>query len=271
LTRTVFITGAGRGVGRSTAEAFAEAGANLLLLDICRDVEGCPYPMATRVDLDETADRCRARGARVLAVAADVRSASEVDDAVARCHDDLGRVDVLVNNAGIVGPGGVAAHELDEHAWSVMIDIDLTGPWRCARAVLPDLVAKRSGAIVNVASTAGLVAFPHFANYVAAKHGLIGLTRALALDYAPYGIRVNAVAPTSIRDEPELASGMLRGVAGMLGVGADDYEVLSLPHHPLGSLVNAADVSGTIMWLASDAAAHITGAVIPVDAGFSIR
>ena len=165
----------------------------------------------------------------------------------------------------------MAAHELDEIGWQLMIDVDLTAPWRCAKAVLPDLIAKRRGAIVNVASTAGLVAFPYFSNYVAAKHGLIGLTRALALDYAPYGIRVNAVAPTSIRDEPELASGMLSGVAGMLGVGAEDYEMLSLPHHPLGSLVSAADVAGTITWLASDAAVHITGAVIPIDAGFTVR
>jgi NAD(P)-dependent dehydrogenase (short-subunit alcohol dehydrogenase family) len=194
-----------------------------------------------------------------------------VDDAARRCREELGPVDVLVNNAGIVGPAAAPAHELDDRAWSVMVEIDLTGPWRCAKAVLPDMVANRAGAIVNVASTAGLVAFPHFANYVAAKHGLVGLTRALALDYAPYGIRVNAVAPTSIRDEPRLASGMLRGVAEMLGVGQEDYEALSLPHHPLGSLVTAADVAAAITWLASEATAGITGAVIPVDAGFSVR
>jgi NAD(P)-dependent dehydrogenase (short-subunit alcohol dehydrogenase family) len=271
MARTVFITGAARGVGRAAAEAFAETGADLLLLDVCAQVEGCPYPLATRDDLEQTAANCRALGVRVLAVAADVRSPSEVEDAVRQCHEVLGPLDVLVNNAGIVGPAAMAAHELDEQAWGVMIDTDLTGPWRCAKAALPDLIAKRRGAIVNVASTAGLVAFPYFANYVAAKHGLIGLTRALALDYAPYGIRVNAVAPTSIRDEPRLASGMLRGVAEMLGVGDEDYEQLSLPHHPLGSLVSAGDVAGAIAWLASDAAAHITGAVIPVDAGFSIR
>ena len=271
MARIVFITGAARGVGRATAEAFAATGADLLLLDICADVEGCPYPLATRDDLEQTAENCRRLGVRVVAVPADVRKPAEVDAAVSRCHDELGPVDVLVNNAGIVGPAGMPAHELDEEAWDVMLAIDLTGPWRCAKAVLPDLIATRSGAIVNVASTAGLVAFPHFANYVAAKHGLIGLTRALALDYAPYGIRVNAVAPTSIRDEPRLALGMLRGVAGMLGVGAEDYEALSLPNHPLGSLASAADVAGAITWLASDAAARITGAVIPVDAGFSIR
>jgi NAD(P)-dependent dehydrogenase (short-subunit alcohol dehydrogenase family) len=152
-----------------------------------------------------------------------------------------------------------------------MIDVDLNGPWRCARAVLPDMLARRGGAIVNVASTAGLVAFPFFANYVAAKHGLIGLTRALALDYAPHAIRVNAVCPTSIRDEPELDSAMLAGVASMLEVDREDYEALSLPHHPLGSLVSAGDVASAIVWLCSAGAASVTGAVIPVDGGFTAR
>src|SRR5207249_3303605 len=120
-------------------------------------------------------------------------------------------------------------------------------------------------------STAGLVAFPLFANYVAAKHGLIGLTRALALDYASHSIRANAVCPTSIRDEPQYDSAMLAGVASMMGVGAGDYEELPLPHHPLGSLVSAGDVAGAIVWLSSPGAGHVTGAVIPVDSGFTSR
>ena len=152
-----------------------------------------------------------------------------------------------------------------------MIEVDLNGVWRCAKAVLPDMIPRRSGSIVNVSSTAGLVAFPFFANYVAAKHGVIGLTKALALDYAPHSIRVNAVCPTSVEDEPELDSAMLAGVAGMLGVDTADYEALSLPHHPLGTLVTAGDVASTITWLASDAAGHVTGAVVPVDAGFTSR
>lgn len=269
--RVVFITGAARGVGRATAIAFAEQGANVALADICAQIDECPYPLATAEQLDETARRCRSAGSRVSAHVVDVRHQNQIDAAVAACKDTLGPVDILVNNAGLVGPAGAPAHELDERAWTTMLDVDLSGLWRCAKAVVPDMIARRRGGIVNVCSTAGLVAFPFFANYVAAKHGVIGLTKALALDYAPHSIRVNAVCPTSVKDEPELDSAMLAGVAGMLGVSAGDYESLSLPHHPLGTLVTAADVAGAITWLASDAAAHVTGAVIPVDAGFTAR
>lgn len=268
---TVFITGAARGIGRATAVAFAEAGTGVFLVDICAQIEECPYPLATREELEETASRCRSSHSRVATAVMDVRRQDEIEAAVRRCYEELGPVDVLVNNAGIVGPAGVVAHELSEGAWSVLLDVDLNGVWRCSKAVLPEMVQRRSGTIVNVASTAGLVAFPHFANYVAAKHGVIGLTRALALDYAAYSIRVNAVCPTSVRDESELASGMLHGVAGMLGVDLADYEALSLPQHPLGTLVAAGDVAAAILWLASDHAARITGAVIPVDAGFTVR
>jgi NAD(P)-dependent dehydrogenase (short-subunit alcohol dehydrogenase family) len=267
----VMVTGAARGIGRATAVAFAHSGASVGLLDVCEQIEGCPYPLATREQLEETACRCRDAGGDAGCYVADVRDPEQVQAAAATCRAELGPVDVLVNNAGLVGPAGLPAHELDEQAWRTMIDVDLSGVWRCAKAVLPDMVARHGGAIVNVASTAGLVAFPHFANYVAAKHGVIGLTKALALDYAPHSIRVNAVCPTSVRDDPDLDSAMLAGVAAMLGVGAEDYEALSLPHHPLGALVTAADVAGAIVWLASDAAARLTGAIIPVDAGFTSR
>jgi len=271
VSSTVVITGAGRGIGRATAIAFAEQSAGLLLWDICEEIPECPYPLATRAQLEETAELCRARGAQVLTSVVDVRKTDEIESAVTQGQSELGPIDVLVNNAGLVGPAGMPAHELSEGEWAVVVDVDLNGVWRCSRAVLPGMMSRRNGVIVNISSTAGLVAFPHFANYVAAKHGVIGLTRALALDYAPYGIRVNAVCPTSVRDDPALASGMLAGVADMLGVDGEDYEALSLPHHPLGTLVEARDVAAAVLWLASEAAARVTGAAIPVDAGFTAR
>ncbi len=271
MRRIVFITGAARGVGRATAFAFAREGANLLLSDICAPIEECPYPLGTSAQLQESASRCRELGSRVATAVLDVRDQAQIDAAVEHCHGELGQIDVLINNAGLVGPGGMPAHQLRESDWTTMVDVDLNGPWRCAKAVLPDMLSRRGGTIINVASTAGMVAFPFFANYVAAKHGLIGLTRALALDYAPHAIRVNAVCPTSIRDEPQLDSGMLTGVASMLGVDLEDYEALSLPHHPLGSLISAGDVASAIVWLCSDGAGHVTGAVIPIDTGFTAR
>ena len=271
MPATVFITGAARGIGRATAVAFAEIGVGVFLTDICAQIEQCPYPLATRDELEETASRCRSFHSRVATAVMDVRRPDEIERAVQRCRDELGPADALLNNAGLVGPAGMVAHELQEDEWSVLLDVDLGGVWRCSKAVLPDMVQRRNGTIINVASTAGLVAFPLFANYVAAKHGVIGLTRALALDYAGYSIRVNAVCPTSVRDEPLLASEMLHGVAGMLGIGPADYEALSLPNHPLGTLVDAGDVAAAILWLASDQARRITGAVIPVDAGFTAR
>jgi NAD(P)-dependent dehydrogenase (short-subunit alcohol dehydrogenase family) len=271
LAETVFITGAGRGIGRATAIAFAKAGADVFLTDICTQIDECPYPLATLDDLDQTAELAGASGGGVATAVMDVRSEEQVDAAVRRCEEELGPVRVLVNNAGLVGPAAQVAHELSDAAWSVMLDVDLSGVWRCSKAVLPGMVGRRDGRIVNVASTAGLVAFPLFANYVAAKHGVIGLTRALALDYAAYSICVNAVCPTSVQDDPALSSEMLHGVAGMLGVDYADYEALSLPHHPLGTLVTAEDVAAAICWLASDQAPRITGAVIPVDAGFTAR
>jgi NAD(P)-dependent dehydrogenase (short-subunit alcohol dehydrogenase family) len=271
MSRTVVVTGAARGVGRATAVAFAETGADLFLVDIGADIAECPYPLGTPEQLDATAARCREAGANVVTALADVRDPDQVAAALARCSEQLGPVDVLVNNAGIVGPGGKMAHEFSEAEWAAMIDVDVSGVWRCSKAVLGEMMRRRSGAIVNISSTAGLVAFPYFANYVTAKHGVVGLTRALALDYAPFSVRVNAICPTSVRDDPALDSAMLHGVADMLALELSDYEALSIQHHPLGSLVDAEDVAAAAVWLASSSAKSITGAIIPVDAGFTTR
>ncbi|MFB7243769.1 oxidoreductase [Streptomyces populi] len=269
--KRALITGAARGIGRATAVAFAEQGADLVLLDISADVPGCPYPLGTVSQLKATAEECRAAGASVVEHVGDVRDGDDLRSAAERALDRFGGIDVLVNNAGIAAPSGRPAHEITEDEWSLMLDIDLSGSWRAMRAVLPTMVAQRSGSVINVSSTAGMVGYRYFAGYVAAKHGLVGLTRATALDYAPHGIRVNALCPGSVRDEPALEGRMLVEIARCLDVPTADHEQTFVESQPMNRLVEASDVASTAVWLASDESRQVTGAVVPVDGGFTVR
>ncbi|MER5766594.1 SDR family oxidoreductase [Streptomyces sp. NPDC001985] len=268
--KVAMITGAARALGRSHAWSFAREGADLLLVDISDAASPGPYPMATRQQLEETARECRREGARVLTAVADVRERQQVADAVEAGLAEFGALDVLVNNAGVLGPGGRPAHELTEEEWLFVIDVNLNGPWRCAHAVLPHMVANQSGSVINIASTGGLVGLERFSSYVASKHGVIGLTKAMALEYGRHGIRVNAVCPSTIRADRGLAASTA-AVALSLGSTLAEYERRSLAQHALPELVSAEDVAETSVWLAGDAAAGITGAAITVDAGFTAR
>ncbi|MFE2756046.1 SDR family oxidoreductase [Actinosynnema sp. NPDC059335] len=269
--KAVLVTGAARGLGRATALACAAEGADLVLLDVAADVPGVPYPLGTPGQLAHTAERCRAAGAAVLAHAADVRSTADVQAAVDVALDRFGRLDVVVNNAGVAAPAGKPVHEIGEDEWSLMLDIDLTGAWRVIRAVGKHMAAARSGSIVNISSTAGLVGYRHFAGYVAAKHGVIGLTKAAALDLAPMKVRVNAVCPGSVRDDNEVEGRMLAEIARALDVPVSEHEQAFTTAQPMNALVEPADVAAAVVYLASDESRHVTGAVLAVDGGFSAR
>ncbi|HZM75299.1 MAG TPA: SDR family oxidoreductase [Candidatus Limnocylindrales bacterium] len=265
------ITGAARGLGRQHALCFAEAGADLVLVDLCADLNDTPYPLSSRQHLEDTATLCRRLGSEVLTRVADVRDQVSVDAAVAAGVEEFGRIDVLVNNAGLLGPGGRVTHELTEAEWTLVVDVNLTGAWRCCRAVLPQMVTLHGGSIVNIASTGALVAFERFSSYVASKHGLVGLTKALALEYGRHGIRVNAVCPSTIRSEQELDSRSTLGVASLLGSTLEEYESVSRNLHALPDLVNARQVAEASVWLAGRGAAGVTGTTVTVDAGFTAR
>jgi len=269
--RVAVITGAGRGLGRACAVRLARDGYDLVLVDIGHDIPGVPYPLAGPEQLDHTAKLCEEHDAAVLTELVDVRDTAAVEAMAAAALDRYGHIDVLVNNAGIAAPSGKPVHEVTETEWTVMLDVDLSGAWRTIKALVPSMVEQRSGSIVNVASTAGQVGYRHFAGYVAAKHGLVGLTRAAALDYAPHGVRVNALCPGSVRDDPTVEGRMLSEIARSLDVPVADHETVFIRDQPMNRLVDPDDVAGAAAWLAGPDSARVTGAVITVDAGFSAR
>ncbi|GAA0607373.1 mycofactocin-coupled SDR family oxidoreductase [Kutzneria viridogrisea] len=269
--KVAVVTGAARGLGRACAVAFAAQGADLVLADIAADLPGVPYPLGTESQLQHTARLCREQGASVLVRRLDVRDAAGADALVASTVDRFGRLDVLVNNAGIAAPSGAAVHEVTEAQWQLMIDVNLSGAWRMIRSVGPVMTGQRAGSIINVSSTAGVVGYRNFAGYVAAKHGLIGLTKAAALDLAPLKVRVNALCPGSVRDSEQVEGRMLAAIASSLGVPRAEHEQVFVRDQPMNSLVEPEDVASAALWLASDESKQVTGSVITVDGGFTTR
>ncbi|WP_367437148.1 SDR family oxidoreductase [Streptomyces celluloflavus] len=269
--KTAVITGAARGLGRACAVRFAAEGADLLLMDIAQDVAGVPYPLGSRGQLAHTAALCEKAGGAVVAKVADVRDAADCQGVIDAALDRFGAVDVLVNNAGIAAPSGKVTHDITAAEWALMLDTDLSGAWRMMKAAAPAMVGQRAGSVINVSSTAGLVGYRHFAGYVTAKHGLIGLTKAAALDYAPLGVRVNALCPGSVRDDPVVEGRMLSEIARSLDVPVEEHEEIFVRDQPTNDLIEPADIAAAALWLASDDSRRVTGSVLTLDGGFTAR
>lgn len=266
--KIALVTGAARGLGRSCAVEFARAGAHLVLLDVAANIPGVRYALGSQSQLDHTAALCNAFGAITLTVSADIRDPGRIAAAVDAAINRFGRLDVLLNGAGVVVSAGKSIHEIDEPDWQLMIDIDLSGCWRVIKAVAPTMIEQRSGSIVNIASTSGTLGARRCGSYVAAKHGVVGLSRAAALDLAFYKIRVNALCPGSVREDHRTEGAMLPAFAHALDLSSADYEEALLPDLPMNGLIEPDDVSAAALWLASDESKHVTGSVIAIDGGF---
>jgi (+)-trans-carveol dehydrogenase len=266
-----FITGAARGQGRSHAVRLAGEGADIIAADLCDQVTSVAYSLATPRDLDETARQVAALGRQVVAVQADVRDypglAKALDDAVAQ----LGRLDIVAANAGILSHG--TADALDDTSWQDMIDINLTGVWHTAKAAVPHLIAGgRGGSIVLTSSAVVMKGTPNFAHYVSAKHGVVGLTRTLALELAPHWIRVNALHPgnvdTAMLRNPETLQ-LFR--PDLENPTAEDATAAFQARNAMPvPWVDPADISNALLFLASDEARYVTGVSLPVDAGYAL-
>jgi NAD(P)-dependent dehydrogenase (short-subunit alcohol dehydrogenase family) len=236
--RAALITGAASGIGRASALAFASAGASVALVDI--DAAG----------LEGTAAAVRALGRRAEVLPADVTDLSAVTAAVARAAAAFGRLDAAHNNAGVPGPY-VPLDEYGEEDFMRILQVDLAGVWRCMRAEIRVMRAQRSGTIVNTSSMLGAAAMPGNGAYVAAKHGVHGLTRAAALELGPLGIRVNAIAPGVTR-------------TGMTSAASDEL----LRAVPMGRIAEPEEIAAAAVWLCSPKASYITGSVLVADGGW---
>jgi SDR family mycofactocin-dependent oxidoreductase len=271
--KVAFITGAARGQGRSHAIRLAQEGADIIAVDICEDVPGIPYAGATEADLAETVKQVEALDRRIVAAKADVRDyaglAAALDDGVAQ----LGRLDIVSANAGI-GTAPVPAWEMEESIWQTMLDINLTGVWHTAKAAIPHLIeGNRGGSIILTSSAAGLQAYQNIAHYVSAKHGVVGLMRTLALELAPYFIRVNSIHPTQvdtpmIQNEPTwrlFRPDLEHPTEADFAPASQAMNALPIPW------VDPVDISNAVLFLASDESRYVTGVTLPVDAGAVIK
>jgi (+)-trans-carveol dehydrogenase/(-)-trans-carveol dehydrogenase len=267
--KVALVTGAARGQGRNHAIRLAENGADVIAVDVCAPIATAAAPGATEEDLALTAASVEKLGRRCFAARTDVRDPAALRSAVDDGVSELGHLDVVVANAGIfnIKP----ALELDPSTWAEMIDVNLNGVWNTCWAALPHLTAEPSGgAIVLVGSVASMKGMPGAPHYVAAKHGLVGLTRVLAAELGPqYGIRVNIVLPTNVATPMILNDTMFRTVRPDLenpvaADTADIFEAMNLLPVPW---VTPDDVSDAVLWLASDQARYVTGTALPVDAG----
>ena len=258
--RVVLVTGAARGHGLATARAFASQGHTVYLADIGADLPGIPYPLSTRADLDAAVAGLRTRPGSAYGVLCDVRDADAVDRAVTRIESEKGGVDILVNNAGVLALRPLA--ETSEQEWDVHLDVIAKGAFHCCRRVLPGMNARGWGRIVNVASVAGHRGLGTAVAYTAAKHALVGLTRALAMETARQHVTVNAVCPGTA------ATALVRGTGRALGL--DEKEALERfsERHLSGQPLRSEDVAAAVCWLASDDAARVNGSSLFVDDGW---
>jgi NAD(P)-dependent dehydrogenase (short-subunit alcohol dehydrogenase family) len=245
--KVAFVTGGASGIGRATALAFAECGASVAIADL------------DTVGAEETAHLIDKVGARSIVLRLDVVDEASVSSAVRRVVKELGGLDCAFNNAGIRGER-VKVVEMGIEEWRHINDVNLTGVFLCAKAELEVMIPRHSGAIVNISSIFGSVTGVGAAHYTVSKHGVIGLTKTMALEAAPHGIRVNAVAPGGV-ETPLLVNFM-----GSEEAAQNYYKRLC----PLGRLARPDEIASAVVWLGSDAASFVTGHTLVVDGGYTL-
>jgi SDR family mycofactocin-dependent oxidoreductase len=268
--QVAWITGGARGQGRAIAERFAREGADIVISDVASPIEHVPYPVSGREDLEAARLAVEATGQRCLAEIADVRDQAALDAVVARAIEHLGGINILCSNHGIVGFG--QSWEITDEQWSTQLDINLTGAWRAAKAVIPHMLDRSGGVILLTSSINGREATPNMSHYTAAKHGVVGLMKSLALELGPHDVRVNALLTGSIHTPMGDNPMTLRHLFGREGATTEDYLEATRHWHVLRgrAALPPEAVADAMLWLASDEARHVTGIELILDAGHSV-
>ena len=269
--KVVFITGAAGGQGREHAVRFAAAGAKVIGVDICEGLPDCYYPLATEEDLAETVRLVEAAGGAMHAAKGDVRDLARLREVVREGVDRFGRLDVIVANAGIYSPS--PTQFLTSEQWDETIGVNLTGVFNAVRAGMRRMIEQNEGgAIVITSSTAGLKGFYGCPAYNAAKHGVVGFMRSLALELAPNQIRVNTVHPTSVGTPMILNDSFPKLVSPEPDAGFDQAAEFLRPQQPMDiAWLQPGDISDAVLWLCSEEARWVTGVTLPVDAGALLK
>jgi NAD(P)-dependent dehydrogenase (short-subunit alcohol dehydrogenase family) len=245
--KIVLITGASSGIGEAAAYAFAREGAQLFLV-------------ARRSDRGEAVvEKIRAAGGTAVFHQADMADRKQIAGMVAACVARFGGLDVAFNNAGVDGAFNTDTPDYPEEAWDDLLAVNLTGVWFCMRHQIPAMLARGGGSIVNMASMAGVKGFPGSSGYAASKYGVVGITKAAALEYATRGIRVNAVCPAIIRSEM---------ADRVFGTDQPDREAQAGSWHPMGRIGEPEEVADVVLWLASDQASFVTAEAVQIDGGY---
>ena len=272
--KVAFITGAARGQGRAHAVRMANEGADIIAVDIAGKLPSCvPYAPATPEDLAETARLVKATDRRIVVSTMDTRDFDGLREAVNDGVAKLGRLDIIVANAGI-GNGGDTLDKTSEYDWQEMIDVNLSSVWKSVKAGVPHMIAGgRGGSIILTSSVGGLKAYPHCGSYVAAKHGVVGVMRSFAVELGQHMIRVNTVNPTHVSTPMIMNEGTWKLFRPDLeNPGPEDMAPICQMFHTLPiPWVDPVDISNAVLFFASDESRYITGVTLPVDAGSCLK
>ncbi len=260
-------------MGRAHALAFAREGARLVLCDACRQYSTVPYPLPEPAELASVAEEVAQLGCPVIVSQTDVTELAAMQELADRAQRELGPIDIVVANAGLYSLA--PSWEMSEEQWDETVNVDLKGVWITCKVCIPQMLPRRSGKIICIASTAAVKGMANLAHYVAAKHGVLGLVKTLAIELAPYNINVNAVCPTSVDTMMCRNQALYDVFAGGPGPHATYEHMLALMNQmnlfPDRNLLPPEAVSAAVLWLASDEARHLTGCALPVDAGYLTR